>query len=187
MTTILGIDFSLTSPAYTLLSDTQATCYCVSSVKQTIDVLVSPNMRIVIYPLEKHFTSHFERMEYLARLPCSLAQECNAVAIEDYSFGSVGMVFSIAEITGFVKYKLWEMGKSPYLISPTAVKKWATGKGNAKKEAMILAFQEKTGINLMESLPLNKQKPFTSPISDIVDSYHIACFYRQILSETTLG
>jgi len=185
MTTILGIDFSLTSPAYTVLSDTQVVCYCVSAVKQTIDVLVSPVMRIVIYPIEKHFSSSFERMEYLARLPCSLAKECDSVAIEDYSFGSVGLVFSIAEITGFVKYKLWEMGKPAIPVPPTAIKKWATGKGNAKKEAMIAAFQEKTGVNLAESLPLNKQKPFSSPISDIVDSYHIACFHHQTLLATT--
>ena len=185
MATILGIDFSLTSPAYTLLTDNQVTCYCVSSVKQQIDVSVSPTMHIFIYPIKKHFQTPYQRMEYLADFTDQLADQADFVCMEDYSFGSVGMVFSIAEITGFVRYRLWKMGKAPYLVAPSQVKKWATGKGNANKEAMITAFTRTTGIDLVEKLPLNKQKPFSSPISDIVDSYYIACFYRQLRLEPT--
>lgn len=185
MATILGIDFSLTSPAYTLLTDNQVTCYCVSSVKQPIDMSVSSNMRIVIYPIEKQFETPYHRMNYLAEITESFAKQAEHVCIEDYSFGSIGMIFSIAEITGYVKYRLWRMGKSPCLVAPTKIKKWATGKGNANKELMITSFTQKTGIDLLEKLPLNKQKPFSSPISDIVDSYYIACYYQQLLLETT--
>lgn len=185
MTTILGIDFSLTSPAYTLLTDNQVTCFCVSSVKQQIDKVVSPTMRITIYPIEKHFHTPYQRMEYLAEITGQYAEQADYVCMEDYSFGSVGMVFSIAEITGFVKYRLWKMGKAPYLVAPTQIKKWATGKGNASKETMITSFIQKTGINLVDILPLNKQKPYSSPISDIVDSYYIAYFHQQLRSENT--
>ena len=187
MTRILGIDFSLTSPAYTVLTESSITCYCISNVKQPIDCWVTPQFRVIIYPIEKQFSSIYERMVYLAELPCELANDCDKVIMEDYSYGSKGLVFSIAEITGYVKYQLWRNNKPPYLIAPTAVKKWATGKGNANKELMINAFIQKTGINLIDYLPLNTQKPFTSPISDIVDSYHLACFYQYLLTSDTQG
>lgn len=185
MAKILGIDFSLTSPAYTLLTDNQVECYCVSSVKQQIDISASPTMRISIYSIEKYFETPYQRMEYLAEITGRYAEQADYVCMEDYSFGSVGMVFSIAEITGFVKYRLWKIGKPPHLVAPAQIKKWATGKGNANKEVMITNFIQKTGVNLLDILPLNKQKPFSSPISDIVDSYFIACFYRKLQLETT--
>ena len=96
------------------------------------------------------------------------------IQIEDYSFGSTGRVFHIAENLGLLKYKLKiECGWDYTLIAPSVIKKFATDKGNANKELMLGAFQEDTGVNL-EVLFDTKSK---SPISDVADAYFI-CKYQ---------
>jgi hypothetical protein len=97
------------------------------------------------------------------------------IQIEDYSFGSTGRVFHIAENLGLLKYKLKiECGWDYTLIAPSVIKKFATDKGNANKELMLGAFQEDTGVNL-EVLFDTKSK---SPISDVADAYFI-CKYQE--------
>ena len=97
------------------------------------------------------------------------------IQIEDYSFGSTGRVFHIAENLGLLKYKLKiECGWDYTLIAPSVIKKFATDKGNANKEMMLHAFQEDTGVNL-EVLFDTKSK---SPISDVTDAYFI-CKYQE--------
>lgn len=65
-------------------------------------------------------------------------------AIEGYSFASSGLsLFQIGEMMGVVRYKIAQLGKlvntMPVFIPPTALKKFATGRGNAEKSLMILA------------------------------------------------
>ena len=97
------------------------------------------------------------------------------IQIEDYSFGSTGRVFHIAENLGLLKYKLKiECGWDYTLLAPSVIKKFATDKGNANKELMLGAFQEDTGVNL-EVLFDTKSK---SPISDVTDAYFI-CKYEE--------
>ena len=101
-------------------------------------------------------------------------QEQPIIQIEDYSFGSTGRVFHIAENLGLLKYKLkMECGWDYTLLAPSVIKKFATDKGNANKELMLGAFQEDTGVNL-EILFDTKSK---SPITDIADAYFI-CKYQ---------
>ena len=96
------------------------------------------------------------------------------IQIEDYSFGSTGRVFHIAENLGLLKYKLKvECGWDYTLIAPSVIKKFATDKGNANKEMMLHAFQEDTGVNLEELF----ESSVKSPISDVVDAYFI-CKYE---------
>ena len=91
------------------------------------------------------------------------------VFIEDYSMGSKGKVYHIAENTGLMKYKLWRRGHDITPIAPTVIKKFATGKGNAKKPDMYNAFVQQTSVELKVL-----SKPDSSPCSDIVDAYWIA-------------
>ena len=68
------------------------------------------------------------------------------IQIEDYSYGSTGRVFHIAENLGLLKYKLkMECGWDYTLLPPSVIKKHATGKGNANKELMLNAFEKDTG------------------------------------------
>jgi len=97
------------------------------------------------------------------------------IQIEDYSFGSTGRVFHIAENLGLLKYKLKiECGWDYTLLAPSVIKKFATDKGNANKEMMLHAFQEDTGVNLGELFESSAK----SPISDVVDAYFI-CKYQE--------
>ena len=96
------------------------------------------------------------------------------IQIEDYSFGSTGRVFHIAENLGLLKYKLkMECGWDYTLLAPSVIKKFATDKGNANKELMLGAFQEDTGVNLEVLLDSSVK----SPITDIADAYFI-CKYQ---------
>jgi hypothetical protein len=98
-----------------------------------------------------------------------------SIFIEGYAFGASGKVFHIAENTAILKHKLYNAGVSYETVAPTAVKKFATGKGNANKEAMYEAFVEETGEDLMMKLS-PKAGQINSPVSDIVDAYYI-CKY----------
>jgi hypothetical protein len=97
------------------------------------------------------------------------------IQIEDYSYGSTGRVFHIADNLGLLKYKLMMEGGWDYtLLPPSVIKKFATDKGNANKELMLEAFEKDTGVNL-EVLFDTKSK---SPISDVSDAYFI-CKYQE--------
>ena len=91
------------------------------------------------------------------------------VILEDYSFGSTGRVFHIAENVGILKFFLKKNGFRYETIARTVVKKFATGKGNSNKEAMLEAW--KTEPETFELIQDNG-----NPATDIVDSYFL-CKY----------
>lgn len=98
------------------------------------------------------------------------------VFIEDYSFGSKGRVFNLAENTGLLKHKLYKRGIKFETLVPSVIKKLTTGKGNADKEKMYDKFYEETGVNMMEACD---QTTLNNPVTDIVDSFFIArCGYE---------
>ena len=74
-----------------------------------------------------------------------------------------------------MKWKLWQAELNYELVSPSSIKKFASGKGNANKDLMFSSFLEETSINLQEELQIKSQK-IGNPVSDIVDSYYI-CKY----------
>lgn len=60
-------------------------------------------------------------------------------AIEGYSFGSAFNREMMAELGGIIRYSLYGAGV-PYVdITPTSLKKWATGNGLASKADMVKA------------------------------------------------
>ena len=80
-------------------------------------------------------------------------------------------MFAIGENTAILKYKLYFEKHVGYnLVAPTAVKKYATSKGNAKKEQMYEVFYEQTKIDLFKIFDVTSVR---SPINDIVDSYFL--------------
>lgn len=99
-------------------------------------------------------------------------EKCRIV-IEDYALGAKGRTFEIAENTGILKYKLETTRYKYEVASPTAIKKFATGKGNSDKEKMYDAWLAETeNFDLWKQMIPNRQK-ISSPITDIVDSYFI--------------
>ena len=99
--------------------------------------------------------------------------------MEGYAFSASGKaIFQIAENCGLLKYKLFQVSKPIEVIAPTAVKKHATGKGNASKEEMLKQFEKDTNINLQKLITPDK-KTIGNPITDIADSYYICSFLHK--------
>ena len=134
----------------------------------------------------KEYYSEQERYDniadfFLNKIPLN-NKKVPDIFIEDYSFGSTGRVFHIAENAGILKYKFWEVGYKFKAVPPTVIKKFATGKGNADKAKMYEAFKNETGEDF--SMLLNKNLTLGSPVTDIVDSYYIAKYgYEQVMKK----
>jgi len=169
-----GIDYSLTSPAVTIYDDSKPfvwdNChsYFLSDLKKTHGV----HGNVVGTPMPL-YNSDQERYQGIAEWVLDiLRSHCvDHVFIEDYSYGSTGRVFHIAENAGVLKQLLWSSNYKFQTIAPTVIKKHATGKGNASKEAMGEAFIQETIIDLRPVLNLTEKQ--SNPISDIIDSFYI--------------
>lgn len=61
------------------------------------------------------------------------------VAMEGYSYNSVGRVFELGEVGGVVRLLVHEHGLSYVVIPPVSLKKFATGNPSAEKEDMVEA------------------------------------------------
>src|SRR5210317_2457633 len=170
--TIIGIDYSLTSPAICVNIDGDAGLmfYYLTSKKKYIGMM---SEEIVGYE-HKEWKDPIERLKYISDFALDIISPLinPLVYIEVYSFGSKGQgIFQIAENCGILKYRLQEE-QIPYdTVVPSVVKKGATGKGNADKDMMYEAFcKELPDYNLKKSFDTEK---VGNPLSDIVDSYYI--------------
>jgi hypothetical protein len=179
---IVGVDYSLTSPAITLHDGVDwnynnITHYCISnSEQQRMRCAAIKNLKIFPY---KEWKNEMERYNFLAdwAINCITKpfKRPSLVVLEDYAYAGTGRVFHIAENTAILKQKMTECGLRYKLVPPTVIKKYATTKGNANKELMYEHFCKETNtqINMTISPKSNK---IGNPTSDIVDSYYI-CKY----------
>jgi hypothetical protein len=178
----VGIDYSMTSPAVTVF-DVIAQKYTIHYLTDTkkYEGAWQPTNNLTIYGTShKDWTHSIQRFEDIAqwavsRLALNSQRELN-VYLEDYAMGAKGKVFHIAENTGILKYLLFKIGINYHTIAPTVLKKWTTGKGNAKKHQMYEKWLELTYIDL--GVLLDTKGIDKSPVSDIVDSYML-CKYAQ--------
>jgi len=183
---VVGIDYSLTSPAICLYNTdhefkfSNTKCHFLASKKMheayNDGVIISENYPKLWTTDEGRYSSiaYWAEQVIFNALGLSSNNEIS-IFIEGYAFGASGKVFHIAENTAILKHKLYNAGVSYETVAPTAVKKFATGKGNSNKEAMYEAFIEETGEDLMMKLSPKAGK-INSPVSDIVDAYYI-CKY----------
>lgn len=81
------------------------------------------------------------RLDHLEETIMNLLTEANptGVAIEGYAFsrGLHGRVFNIGELGGVIRLAIYRAGIPMIDVPPTVLKKFVTGKGNAKKTAMV--------------------------------------------------
>ena len=119
---ILGIDLSLTSTGISVNGETG-----------TITTQAKGAERLSIISL--------------AILDAIIDNSVEIVAIEGYSFASRNsQAFSIGELGGVVRTRLWERN-IPYVdIPPTCRAKFATGRGNAAKTEVMSSISAKTGM-----------------------------------------
>ena len=169
--TIVGIDYSLTSPAVCVNIDGDAGLmfYYLTNKKKYIG-----NMSEDVVGYEhKEYNSPIQRFTQISDWVFDIISPLinPKVFIEGYSFGSKGQgLFQIAENCGILKYRLEEQNIPYSTVVPSVVKKGATGKGNADKEMMYDAFVKETNIDLKKILDTDK---VGNPVSDIADSYFI--------------
>ena len=189
----IGIDYSLSSPGVCVnTSDGEfkyedCTFYFLTNTKKYDATFCRPFVTNVRYIGTQHkpYSSEPERYSQIADWVIDIIKSQSQlmigklwekkpiIQIEDYSYGSTGRVFHIAENLGLLKYKLkMECGWDYTLLPPSVVKKFATDKGNANKELMLDAFEKDTGTNLAQVFDTTSK----SPISDVADAYFI-CKY----------
>ena len=172
---VVGIDYSMSCPSITVFDMDQefnfGTCD-IHYLSEKVPKFILPNVHGTRL---NEYANNEERFDMISDWAVKCVPAGAIVFMEDYSFGSKGKVFHIAENSGLVKHKLWKRGHVLHTIPPTVIKQFATGKGNAKKEQMHHAFVIETGYDLMEMYQ-PKAKAVGSPVGDIVDSYYI-CKY----------
>ena len=76
---------------------------------------------------------------------------------------------------------MWRYDIPLETVPPAMIKKFASGRGNAKKEEMHTAFVNETGVNLHAVLTPDSNS-IKSPVSDIVDSYYICKYLHSSLN-----
>lgn len=183
--TLIGIDYSLTCP-----------CVCVANSKSFGDCyfyFLHDNIKfhgrkddfaILCDPHDEYLTDQ-QRYENIAswvmNILSPLDKEGVYILIEDYAFAAKGRVFNIAENCGLLKYMLYKEGYKFSTVAPSVIKKYATGKGNANKDDMWLAFFELTGVDLVGTYgPISRR--VISPVTDIVDAYYLTRWMHDSLN-----
>lgn len=169
----IGIDYSLTCPCVCVSRDkifaNSFFHFLLDSKKATGKVLN------ILGDEHNEYLCDQERYENIAswvlNIVAPFKEEEHYILIEDYSFGSKGRVFNLAENCGILKYMLYKHGYKFFTVPPSVIKKYATGKGNADKQKMYDAFVELTQIDL-NPIFTKSSKPI-SPVSDIVDAFYL--------------
>ena len=178
---IIAIDFSITSPAVTIIEPDDSINIIAFDNKNCGVKTKLPqgyNMKLLSSVEHKNDLIRFDGLtsKIIEAIGPDNIKD-SIIAFEGYSFESSGQLTRIAEACCLMKYKLYSNGCDPEIMSvaPGTIKKFATGSGLAKKPEMVEAFKNSTGINLFEILNKNpNKKTIDAPITDIADSYWIA-------------
>ncbi|KOP81993.1 hypothetical protein AMS60_05545 [Bacillus sp. FJAT-21945] len=102
-----------------------------------------------------------ERFMDIAKQVIGQICESDVICIEGFSYGSKGAGVSTQYGIGWlIRAELIRNGYSYYEVSPSSLKKFATGKGNAAKDAMVL--------------PIYKHWGFEHPSDNVRDAFVLA-------------
>ena len=127
MNPILGLDLSLLSTGWARVTERQPVLLEVS-----VGVIEGKGAGM------GRIDGILEELQPLVRSAC-------LVVIEGYSFGAKNKAHQVGELGGVVKHLLWQQGIEFVDIAPTVLKKFATGKGTAKKDQVRLGVYKRWG------------------------------------------
>jgi Holliday junction resolvasome RuvABC endonuclease subunit len=177
----VGIDYSLSSPAICISPDENCSFILCKFYFLTTKKKFEGTWNNIYGDLHPEWTTPSERYHNISQWVVDTLskydsryglQAVQRVTLEDYAMGAKGRVFHIGENTGVLKYRLWKNHINTHVISPSEVKKFATGKGNANKEAMYDAFvSDYKSYNLKDIM--GQDAKLDSPVTDIIDAYYI--------------
>lgn len=170
---ILGIDYSITSPAATLYN-TATDKYQFFAFRQKKKQSCTGNITLLEMPEYKDEMSRFRGIANALYGAITTVGMPEYAYIEDYAYSASGQITRIVEATMCMKMKLYHVGIPLTTIEPTKAKKIATGKGNAKKRQMVDQFKSEM-FDLYELFGEKDEglEKIPSPISDIIDSYFV--------------
>lgn len=180
---IAGIDYSITSPAITVL-DTNTQEYKMFNLcgnKTALKKSVSDIITLTPYPDWEMAVERYHLISDWA-LEVLKSNKVEMVAIEGYAMGArTGLVCNIAENGGILRFKLYQNNIPFTEYAPTQIKKYFTGKGNAKKEEVVACVEDKTMLSFADELGV---KALAKPIDDLADSYAIVRFLEENLNDS---
>lgn len=187
--TIIGVDFSITSPSVTILTE-RPTIFSVLKTKEIekLQSVVSPKINCLVDPKKisgAAWEDNHEGREILIAdsIANCILKECRFenefhIAIEGYSFGSRNtFAHKIGEATGCLIYALSSVLPNVkfYRPSPPAVKKAVGAKQKDGKTGVYEKFSERFDVDLIEIL---EKKKLDGPITDICDSWACAVWMK---------
>lgn len=174
---LMGIDYSLTSPALCIYDDNGAKQWDYKKCKfyylsSMLKILVVNNRYDgKLYPAYKNDEDRYDKLSQWV-IDVAKKHAVEKVYLEGYAYNATGKVFNIAENTGCLKQKLFKDNINFEVFAPKDIKKMATNNGNANKEKMYESFLSETQIDIRKDINITALKQW-NPISDIVDSYFI--------------
>lgn len=173
--TLIGIDFSLTSPAVCIEKDNEHFFYAIQRKENKLvrKLNMLNNVTVEICPKEgmTDFEYNDKMTDMLMRWINSNIGTNPIFAMEDWIYSIRGnSLIDIVYATSIFRYKLIKKYGEINFYSPTHIKKHATGKGNAKKEDMLFAFNR-----IHYKTPFgewcHKMSKTEKPTEDMIDAY----------------
>lgn len=158
---IIGIDASLTGTGVAVLEDGSLRTETIESKKKGSERLIDIRSRV-----------------------CRISLGADLVAIEGYAFAKPNQAHQIGELGGVLRVMLTELGIKWIEVAPSQVKKFATGKGNAKKEEIAVAIYKRWG----REFPTNDEADaFVLAVigQAMADCYfdNLTAFQREVIEE----
>jgi hypothetical protein len=194
---MIGLDFSIKSPAATVIQDNEYHFYSWQwGLGKIHEALKMAGVNVIVpkpYTEYKGTESTFKERTFTAEcdsltdsITDSLKDFSGPYAIEGFSFGSTGN--RLAQLSGYQHVLRYKMNKifsndNLWIFAPMTVKATA-GKGNFNKEKMMEAFMNSDDpillksqfFKALKSRPEEFQKKngaWNKPIDDIIDSYWV--------------
>lgn len=175
--TLIGIDYSLASPACCIEKDNELFFYAIQrkETKSIRKLNMLNNVQIEICPRDG-----ITEFQYADRISDMMIRWINSTigpdplfAMEDYAYSAKGnSLLDIVAATTLFRYKLIKKyGENKFnLYSPSHIKKFATGKGNADKKMMLASFNEKN-LTFPFAQWCQKLDKASKPEEDMIDAY----------------
>jgi Holliday junction resolvasome RuvABC endonuclease subunit len=176
--TVAGIDYSMTLPCICLHDNYGYHFHYLTSQKKYHLSLEHDDFTVTghVMPLYDDDLDRWDKISDWA-LEVMYDWDIDICVLEDYSFASTGRTFQIGEHFGLLKYKMKRSIIPFKTVPPTVLKKFATGKGNAKKELLNDQFILETEWDVKKALQQTDKQ--WNPSSDIIDSYYLAEWGKQ--------
>lgn len=130
-----GLDMSLTSTGYCMLSSSNVNLKTIktSSVNKS------------------NFDNDLERMNYIVETVLSNINGVNLVCIEDYFVPTnkmqMGSAIKLVSLGTLMRMALYKLNIPFVVVSPSQIKKYATGKGNCQKNKILREVYKKWDID----------------------------------------